>query len=155
MALTDLAIRHVRPPGKAYRLFDCHGLYIQVNSSGSKLWYLKFRFGNKESRMALGPYPLISLALAREKQADIRRLILEGVNPAEKRREEKQGGEPLYTLESVAREWVSSNINWSAEHSTALFSELTGSNIALNAVPSGSRASGACCAAGNPLLVQL
>lgn len=116
MALTDLAIRHARPLDKAYRLSDCHGLYIQVNPSGSKLWYLKFRFGNKENRMALGPYPLISLALAREKQADIRRLILEGVNPAEKRREQKRGGEPLYTFESVAREWVSSNINWSAEH---------------------------------------
>lgn len=116
MALTDLAIRHARPLGKAYRLSDCHGLYIQVNPSGSKLWYLKFRFGNKENRMALGPYPLISLALAREKQADIRRLILDGINPAEKRREDKRGGEPLYTFESVAREWVSSNINWSAEH---------------------------------------
>ncbi|MEQ9942570.1 integrase arm-type DNA-binding domain-containing protein [Pectobacterium aroidearum] len=116
MALTDLAIRHARPLGKAYRLSDCHGLYIQVNPSGSKLWYLKFRFGNKENRMALGPYPLISLALARGKQADIRRLILEGINPAEKRREEKRGGEPLYTFESVAREWVSSNVNWSAEH---------------------------------------
>lgn len=116
MALTDLAIRHARPLGKAYRLSDCHGLYLQVNPSGSKLWYLKFRFGNKENRMALGPYPLISLALAREKQAEIRRLILEGVNPAEKRREEKRGGEPLYTFESVAREWVSSNVNWSAEH---------------------------------------
>lgn len=116
MALTDLAIRHARPLGKAYRLSDCHGLYIQVNPSGSKLWYLKFRFGNKENRMALGPYPLISLALAREKQADIRRLILEGINPAEKRREEKRGGEPLFTFESVAREWVSSNVNWSAEH---------------------------------------
>lgn len=116
MALTDLAIRHARPLSKAYRLSDCHGLYIQVNPSGSKLWYLKFRFGNKENRMALGPYPLISLALAREKQAEIRRLILEGVNPAEKRREEKRGGEPLHTFESVAREWVASNVNWSAEH---------------------------------------
>ncbi|MBK4129814.1 tyrosine-type recombinase/integrase [Klebsiella michiganensis] len=116
MALTDLAIRHARPLGKAYRLSDCHGLYIQVNPSGSKLWYLKFRFGNKENRMALGPYPLISLALAREKQADIRRLILEGINPAEKRREEKRGGEPLYTFESVTREWVASNVNWTAEH---------------------------------------
>lgn len=45
--------------------------------------------------MALGPYPLISLALVREKQADRRRLILEGINPAEKRREEKRGGEPF------------------------------------------------------------
>ncbi|EBJ4905498.1 DUF4102 domain-containing protein [Salmonella enterica] len=151
MALTDLAIRHARPLSKAYRLSDC----LQVNPSGSKLWYLKFRFGNKENRMALGPYPLISLVLAREKQADIRRLILEGINPAEKRREDKRGGEPLYTFESVAREWVSSNINWSAEHSTALFSELTGFNIALNAVQSGSRASGASCAADNPLLLQL
>lgn len=105
--------------------------------------------------MALGPYPPISLVLAREKQADRRRLILEGINPAEKRREEKRGGEPLYTFESVAREWGASNIIWSAEHSTALFSELTGSNIALNAIQSGSRASGTCYVTGNPLLVQL
>lgn len=105
--------------------------------------------------MALGPYPLIFLALAREKQADIRRLILEGINPAEKCREEKRGGELLYTFESVAREWGASNIIWSAEHSTALFSELTGSNIALNAIQSGSWASGASCAADNPLLLQL
>lgn len=63
--------------------------------------------------MALGPYPLISLALAREKQADIRRLILEGINPAEKRREEKWGGANLFnTFESVALEWGASNVNW-------------------------------------------
>lgn len=107
--------------------------------------------------MALGPYPLISLALAREKQADIRRLILEGINPAEKRREEKRGGGAnlFNTFESVAREWVSSNVNWSTEHSTALFSEFTGSNIALNAVQSGSRASGACCATAGSVITLL
>ncbi len=70
--------------------------------------------------MALGPYPLISLALAREKQADIRRLILEGINPAEKRREEKRGGgggaNHFKTFVSVTRAWVSSNRKWSPEH---------------------------------------
>ncbi len=61
--------------------------------------------------MALGPYPLISLALAREKQADIRRLILEGINPAEKRREEKWGGgaNVLMNFEAVAREGAAGN----------------------------------------------
>lgn len=62
MALTDLAIRHAKPSGKAYRLSDCHGLYLQINPCGSKLWYQKFLFENKENRMSLGPYPLISLA---------------------------------------------------------------------------------------------
>lgn len=116
MALTDLAIRHAKPSGKAYRLSDCHGLYLQINPCGSKLWYQKFRFENKENRMSLGPYPLISLAQAREKQAEIRRLIFEGINPAEKRREEKRGGVPLHTFESVAREWVASNLRWTSEH---------------------------------------
>lgn len=55
MALTDLAIRHARLLGKAYRLSDCHGLYIQVNPSGSKLWYLKFRFGNKKEPYGIRP----------------------------------------------------------------------------------------------------
>lgn len=104
--------------------------------------------------MALGPYPLISLVLAREKQADRRRLILEGINPAEKRREEAGWRAPLYVRVRGAR-MGASNIIWSAEHSTALFSELTGSNIALNAIQSGSRASGTCYVTGNPLLVQL
>lgn len=53
--------------------------------------------------MALGPYPLISLALAREKQADIRRLILEGVNPAEKRRGKAGWRAPLYVRVRGAR----------------------------------------------------
>ncbi len=69
--------------------------------------------------MALGPYPLISLALAREKQADIRRLILEGINPAEKRREEKRGGgggaNHFNKFLSVTRAWVSTNLKRSTE----------------------------------------
>lgn len=59
------------------------------------------------------------------------------------------------TFESVAREWGASNIIWSAEHSTALFSELTGFNIALNAVQSGSRASGASCATAGSVITLL
>ena len=116
MALTNLAIRHATPRDKAYKLTDCNGLYLQVNPSGSKLWYQRFRFQNKENRIALGPYPLISLAQARERQAEIRMQVVEGINPAEKRKADKRGGIPLHTFESVAREWVASNIRWTPDH---------------------------------------
>ncbi|WP_289465601.1 integrase arm-type DNA-binding domain-containing protein, partial [Klebsiella pneumoniae] len=41
---------------KEYKLTDSHGLYLLVKPTGSKRWYLKYRFEGKESRVALGAY---------------------------------------------------------------------------------------------------
>jgi len=44
MSLTDTAARNAKPREKPYKLSDAHGLYLQVEPSGSKLWRLKYRF---------------------------------------------------------------------------------------------------------------
>jgi len=66
MALSDAAIRKAKPADKPLRLFDGGGLYLEISPSGSKLWRLKYRFAGKEKRLALGIYPDVSLAGARE-----------------------------------------------------------------------------------------
>lgn len=64
MVRTDIVARTAKPREKADKLADAHGLYLLVSPNGSKRWYLKYRFADKESRIVFGAYPLISLAKA-------------------------------------------------------------------------------------------
>lgn len=116
MALTDRAIVHAKPCGKPYKLSDSHGLYLLVNPNGSKRWYIKYRFVNKEKKLALGPYPLLTLAQARRMREEAQLLLISGIDPSAHRKAERLAITPEHTFESVAREWVTSNVNWSAEH---------------------------------------
>lgn len=116
MALTDRAIVHAKPCGKPYKLSDSHGLYLLVNPNGSKRWYIKYRFVNKEKKLALGPYPLLTLAQARRMREEAQLLLISGIDPSAHRKAERLAITPEHTFESVAREWITSNVNWSAEH---------------------------------------
>jgi Arm DNA-binding domain len=66
MPLTDLQIKSFRPePGKKQRLFDGHGLYLEISPTGGSYWRWKYHFGGKERRRAIGVYPEVSLKDAR------------------------------------------------------------------------------------------
>ncbi len=104
-----------------------HGLYLLVNSNGSKRWYLKYRFAGKESRIAFGAYPLISLAKAREKRNEVRLLLADGINPAEKREVEKEETQvALNTFEKVAHDWLQqiSPNRWSKTHAERVWRDM-------------------------------
>lgn len=88
MALSDLALRNAKPAGKSYKLSDSGGLYLLVQTNGSRLWRLKYRFDGKERSLAFGPYPLVTLAEAREKRDGAKKLLLAGTDPsAQKKRD--------------------------------------------------------------------
>jgi hypothetical protein len=89
MSLTDLKIRKAKPADRPYKLFDFNGLYIHVQPNGSKLWRWKYRHSKKERLLSFGPYPLVSLAEAREKQAQGRKLLLDGKDPSVQRKLER------------------------------------------------------------------
>jgi integrase len=106
--LTDLQIRKARTADKPYKLYDGDGLYLEVSPSGSKLWKFKFqRVNGRESRMAFGPYPDVSLLAAREKRTEARRQLAEGSDPVEAREEAQRAArdDALDTFEAVARDW--------------------------------------------------
>ncbi|PWK66933.1 integrase arm-type DNA-binding domain-containing protein [Aminobacter sp. AP02] len=89
MPLTDAAIRHLKPGPKSHKVADSAGLFLFVTESGSKLWRMRYRFGGKEKVLSFGSYPEVSLAEAREKRDDARRLLREGTDPSEQKRIEK------------------------------------------------------------------
>jgi Arm DNA-binding domain len=107
MSLTDAAARNAKPREKPYKLSDANGLYLQVELSGSKLWRLKYRFNEKEKRLAFGVYPGVTLAQAREHQMEARRLLGSGIDPGEYKKQTRRAAvvAGANTFEAVAREW--------------------------------------------------
>ncbi|MEZ6012670.1 MAG: Arm DNA-binding domain-containing protein, partial [Hyphomonas sp.] len=81
MPLTDLKIRSLKPEDKPRRYTDGGNLFVEVRPNGSKLWRYAYKFDGKQKLMALGPYPDISLAKAREKRTEARALLLDGIDP--------------------------------------------------------------------------
>jgi len=124
MALTDIAARTAKPRDKEYKITDANGLYLLIKPNGSKRWYLKFRFEGKESRIAFGAYPLITLAKAREKRDEAKLLLLEGINPSARREEDKEKASDAFTFEHVARDWHATNQRWSAGHADRVLRDL-------------------------------
>lgn len=108
MPLTDTAIRKEKVADKPKRLFDGGGMYLEVSPAGGKLWRLKYRYGGKEKRLALGVYPDTSLANAREKRDAARKLLAQGIDPGVQRKAEKAAGEEraANNFEVIAREWL-------------------------------------------------
>ena len=85
MSLTDFTIKNSKPKAKAYKLGDGGGLYLQVNPSGTKLWRMKYRWEGREKKLAIGPYPLVSLADARTKRDQARLQLVDGKDPSRER----------------------------------------------------------------------
>lgn len=110
--LSDLAIRRARPAPKTQKLFDGGGLYLEVSPTGGRWWRLKYRFGGKEKRLALGVYPEVTLALARTRRDDARKLLAEGTDPGEKKKADAaaKAGLAANTFGAVAAEWMQGRI---------------------------------------------
>ena len=106
--LSAVKIDSAKPRDKEYTLSDGKGLHLLVMPNGSKLWRLRYRFGGKQNAMSLGSYPEISLASARAKRDDARRLIAEGVNPSEHKKVEKLVAEIAAndTFGAIAEEYL-------------------------------------------------
>lgn len=117
MALTDIAIRTAKAKEKTYKIADSGGLYIEIAPSGGKWWRYKYRYEGKENRISLGTYPDISLAKARERHMEARRLLADGIDPSENRKSSKIAAKlnAENTFEFVAREWWASHMKNKAE----------------------------------------
>src|SRR5881275_829111 len=81
MALTDTEIQKAKPKDKVYRMSDGGRMYRLVTPSSGKLWRWGYRFQGKEKLTALGKYPAVSLALARERHLEAKKLLATGTDP--------------------------------------------------------------------------
>ena len=81
-----LSARAVATIAASGRHADGDGLYLIVDRGGAKRWLFMFRWGGKLKEMGLGGLSSVSLAEAREKASDARRVLASGANPIEARR---------------------------------------------------------------------
>ncbi len=105
--ITDIKIKSAKPREKSYRISDGQGLHVLVCPNGSKLWQLRYQFEGKPKTASLGPYPLLSLAEAREKRDQIRKGLLNNIDPVQARRLEKANREALeeHIFQKIALKW--------------------------------------------------
>ncbi|MGY3830013.1 tyrosine-type recombinase/integrase [Citrobacter freundii] len=124
MPLTETKIRSLKPSDKPFKVSDSHGLYLLVKPGGSRHWYLKYRIKGKESRIALGAYPVISLSDARHQREGIRKMLVLNINPAEQRAAERSSSIPKKVFKNVALAWHKSNKKWSQNTADRLLASL-------------------------------
>ncbi|EMT6576982.1 tyrosine-type recombinase/integrase [Providencia rettgeri] len=107
MKLTVKQIDSSKPKEKDYKLSDGGGLYLLVKTNGGKYWRLKYRIDGKEKLLAIGIYPTVTLADARRKRDDAKRLLADGIDPNQQRKEQKQASkiESVNTFKNIALEW--------------------------------------------------
>ena len=79
MPLNDMQIRRAKPEDKPYTLGDGQGLSLLIEPNGSKSWRFRYRFAGKPKMISLGVYPTITLADARSRRDEARKLVAEGM----------------------------------------------------------------------------
>jgi len=106
--LTDTEIKRAKAAEKAYSMGDGGGLYLWVKPTGGKLWRWSYRFEGKEKLMSLGKYPDVSLAQARERHTEARKLLATGVDPMALRKAEKTAEKVAVenSFQSVTAQWL-------------------------------------------------
>ena len=121
MALTDTFVKQTKDIGKH---FDGGGMYLHVKPAGKdgklpKYWRMDYRFAGKPKTLALGVYPAVSLADARERREDAKKLLAKDIDPSVAKRDRKaeivSAGDN--TLKAIAMEWhATKKGGWSKTH---------------------------------------
>lgn len=127
MPLTDIVVRNAKPESKPRKLADEKGLFLLIHSNGSKYWRYKYRFGGKEKLLSLGVYPDVSLAQARQRRDDARKLLANEVDPGILKQEAKRANKEIAgnSFEAIGREWYAKHSpNWAASHGDKIIRRL-------------------------------
>lgn len=107
--LADTTLAGLEPESKEYRELDGNGLYFRVKPDGGKSWQLRYkRPAGNWAWMGLGGYPEVSGALARDKAAELRKVVSSGADPLEQKRSAKAAIDAARTrtFRAAAEAWL-------------------------------------------------
>jgi len=127
MKLTARQIDSAKPREKSYKLSDGGGMYLEIFPNGAKSWRLKYRIAGKEKRVVFGTYPLLSLAEARQKRSEAKKLLLEGGDPSQQKQDIKAAKILAVnnSFELIALEWHEhKKPSWSKGYATDILEYL-------------------------------
>lgn len=111
--LTATTVAKAKPQKKPVKLTDGGGLYLFVSQAGGKHWRYDYRYAGKRKTLSIGSFPEITLAMARQKHQDARRLLAEETDPNEAKKQVrfKNSTVAKNTFKSVAEEWFAAKID--------------------------------------------
>lgn len=132
--LSNLEIKKAVAKDKDYWLDDGGSLRLLVKRTGTKCWRYNYRFGGKQKTLAIGIYPEISLANARTARIEAKNNIASGVDPAQKKQDEKRNthkvGELTFAL--MAEEWWNHQKgSWSKDHANRVWKRLKDNSFSI------------------------
>jgi hypothetical protein len=113
MALTNQALKALKPAERPYKKFHERGLFVIVNPDGSIHWRFKYKFQSREKLLSLGQFPEVKISEAEKRRDKFREQLRDGIDPSLKRQAEKHADGD--TFKAVAEEWLGQQKDISAD----------------------------------------
>ena len=124
MSLTAVQVKEAKPLDKDQKLSDGEGMYLLVKVNGKKYWRMDYRFSGKRKTYALGVFPIVSLKEAREGRYEARRLLSEGLDPSEVKKERRRNTSVPTFAEIVNHWWHHEKGQWTNDHASRVIKRL-------------------------------
>ena len=108
MALTDVAIRSIKPTGEKQKVSDGGGLQLWISEKGTKTWRYAYRFNGKQKDTVLGQYPIVGLSEARKRRDEAKTQLASGIDPSQQKRLDKlsKAISDATTFKAIADEYL-------------------------------------------------
>lgn len=111
-ALTDVKIRNLKPKAKAFQVADGNGLVLEVRPNGQKAWLYRYRLYGRQEKLSIGSYPDLSLAEARSRHVDARKMVLAGKSPTQTKQGEKRRlSDDLQIVRGLAKVYLDDHVS--------------------------------------------
>ncbi len=106
--LTDASLKALKPKEKLYKIVDRDGMYVVVQPSGAIVFRYDYRLNGRRETLTIGRYGPgdLSLARARERLVDAKRMISEGVSPAHEKQREKRRLKEAKSFGEFGERWL-------------------------------------------------
>lgn len=105
---TDAALKHLKPKEKAYKVSDRDGMYVRVGTNGTISFRLDYRLNGRRETVTIGKYGSsgLSLARAREKCIDAKRMVQEGLSPSIEKQRDKRRIKEAKSFGQFGEKWL-------------------------------------------------
>lgn len=106
--LTDAALKNLKSKDKPYKVTDRDGMYVRVGTNGTISFRYDYRVNGRRETVTFGKYGSsgLSLARAREKCIDAKRMIQEGLSPAIEKQREKRRIKEAKSFGEFGEKWL-------------------------------------------------
>jgi len=111
MALTDTALKALKPKDKPYTVADERGLYVEVFPTGGIVWRYRYRIGARREKLTLGKYPALTLKNARLKRDEAAQAAAMDKSPAQQKQLAKRAAAEATTVSEFGERFFLEMVN--------------------------------------------